>query len=653
LIAYGYIYCKPKLTKTSSTDTPLDYLTSRIYYQDLIYFLNIKDLAKLKNTLSESSLSDVSSQFTSDLLSLDSIAKILFTANQEIIQTKLDSISNDDIYIQTIKNNYKLKLLFKKKQYQDYINYYHTDNFPKNKEYKLFLLQSYYHENQKDTAYEQFKQLFRIFPLQQLKSNMDQLVMKDLLNRIPLDVWNHKFNLLLNKNLFTDFLYEKQYVNAPQLINLFHAEFLYKQKKYLQAQSLLKAISSIEWLERKEQLLIRIDLRNDHIENGLKRIETVSDPLLLKDLLLNSAIILMTKGLYETSLILLNRYFQELKGDAISYSGQDHNFWKSLWLAAWINVKSRHYQNALKFFSIGCHATLNSYKIANIFWHSFFKKNDFQEIRQFPYSYYYTQKYPPNNHARQLQNFSQLLSNKPSKTYQAIIQNLKTMIDLNLIDEIIDYISLLKKSESFNTSEKTNLKLIESIIYLKQNKYNQAFNTYRSNFSDYEKMILPKFISAIYLPLPPAYKNIIDHYCKRYQINPQLVYSLIRNESFFRERIKSPANAYGLMQLLFSTAKRMAVENRFSIKITDLSNPAINIHLGIHYLRKLLNRYNQKNHLALAAYNAGENRVDRWLKEFDHTPQEKFIEMIPFTETRNYVKNILRDFYYYQIYYGK
>ena len=83
----------------------------------------------------------------------------------------------------------------------------------------------------------------------------------------------------------------------------------------------------------------------------------------------------------------------------------------------------------------------------------------------------------------------------------------------------------------------------------------------------------------------------------------------------------------------------------------DLYRPETNIALGCRYLKNLLDRYNKQTHLALAAYNAGPERVDQWLALLGKIPPEEFIEMIPFSETRLYVKNILRNMYFYRHYY--
>ncbi len=76
-------------------------------------------------------------------------------------------------------------------------------------------------------------------------------------------------------------------------------------------------------------------------------------------------------------------------------------------------------------------------------------------------------------------------------------------------------------------------------------------------------------------------------------------------------------------------------------KTSDLYDPALNIEISGHHLAALMNRYDQRRPLVAAAYNAGEKRVDRWLKNVHSQWMDVWIESIPFRETRNYVKNVL------------
>ncbi len=126
------------------------------------------------------------------------------------------------------------------------------------------------------------------------------------------------------------------------------------------------------------------------------------------------------------------------------------------------------------------------------------------------------------------------------------------------------------------------------------------------------------------------------------QVPLTLLLAVSRQESAFDERARSHADARGLMQLLPSTAKRIAKKVNLSQPTkTALYRPSTNIEIASHYLAFLLERFGGSRPLALAGYNAGEHRVDRWLAEAAAMPMDVWIERIPFYETRNYVKNVL------------
>jgi soluble lytic murein transglycosylase len=118
--------------------------------------------------------------------------------------------------------------------------------------------------------------------------------------------------------------------------------------------------------------------------------------------------------------------------------------------------------------------------------------------------------------------------------------------------------------------------------------------------------------------------------------------AVARQESAMNHSAKSHADAHGLMQLLPSTAKLVARRHGLSYSNSlSLFDPGTNISLGSSHLAWLINRYQGQTPLAFAAYNAGEHRVDRWIKQAAGLPMDIWIEQIPFRETRNYVKNVL------------
>jgi len=127
------------------------------------------------------------------------------------------------------------------------------------------------------------------------------------------------------------------------------------------------------------------------------------------------------------------------------------------------------------------------------------------------------------------------------------------------------------------------------------------------------------------------------------QVDPWLIQSLIRQESAFDPKARSSVGATGLMQLMPSTARRMANINRY-----ELADPTANVKLGVRFFEHLLKRYKGETHLALAAYNAGPGKVDEWIKRYPTENPLLFVDVIPYRETREYVSFIMRNYYWYK-----
>jgi soluble lytic murein transglycosylase len=142
----------------------------------------------------------------------------------------------------------------------------------------------------------------------------------------------------------------------------------------------------------------------------------------------------------------------------------------------------------------------------------------------------------------------------------------------------------------------------------------------------------PPWYARLWYPL--RYSTNVRVYASQDHLDPALLAAVIEAESKFNSDAQSRAGAVGLMQLTPSTAKGIAQYTGGSrFRVSDLTNPDINIRYGAWYLRHLLDRYGQHERLALAAYNAGEDNVDRWQRE--HVG-------IQFQETRDYVDKVER-----------
>ena len=123
-------------------------------------------------------------------------------------------------------------------------------------------------------------------------------------------------------------------------------------------------------------------------------------------------------------------------------------------------------------------------------------------------------------------------------------------------------------------------------------------------------------------------------------VDPYLITALVAQESTFTVDVRSSANAVGLMQLIPGTARRYAGKLGIRYSSGILTQAETNIRLGMRYFKDLMNRFGGA-HFALAGYNAGENRVSRWIRERPGFAQDEFIDDIPFPETQHYVKRIL------------
>ena len=161
-------------------------------------------------------------------------------------------------------------------------------------------------------------------------------------------------------------------------------------------------------------------------------------------------------------------------------------------------------------------------------------------------------------------------------------------------------------------------------------------------------------IDSIPLPywrilFPEPYWSIIKAESAKNNVDPYLVASLIRQESEFNPSVISYANAWGLMQLLPSVGRSLAKqEGMRNFQTFQLLDPETNIRLGTRYLKQTLDKFNGVPEYALAAYNAGDSRVQDWQAAGPYSGMDEFVESIPFTQTREYVQAILRNIEIYR-----
>lgn len=156
------------------------------------------------------------------------------------------------------------------------------------------------------------------------------------------------------------------------------------------------------------------------------------------------------------------------------------------------------------------------------------------------------------------------------------------------------------------------------------------------------------------LMYPQAYKNQVANAAKKYSVGAEWIWAIMRTESLYKTDVISPVGARGLMQLMPLTARNLyRVSGEATPDNLDLLDSDTNIRLGGQYLARLGQKFNGQLPLVAAAYNAGPHRVESWLISFGHLDTDEFVEHIPFLETRNYVKKVVRSHTLYRRLYAK
>ncbi len=201
---------------------------------------------------------------------------------------------------------------------------------------------------------------------------------------------------------------------------------------------------------------------------------------------------------------------------------------------------------------------------------------------------------------------------------------------------------LLEAKKTAQNSPKINLALAR-YYRLREDNVN-ALLALGKSYPDYAQMF-PEEMGreewSVFYPL--INWNDIKLWAKNRSLDAYQVAGLIRQESVFNPKAKSPANAYGLMQLLIPTARATAKKYGNSAVITgeSLFQPALNIELGTAYMRDQLDKFGRIEYMAVA-YNAGPGRVPQWRATLPYEMDE-FVEEIPFRETKGYVQGVIRN----------
>jgi soluble lytic murein transglycosylase len=190
-------------------------------------------------------------------------------------------------------------------------------------------------------------------------------------------------------------------------------------------------------------------------------------------------------------------------------------------------------------------------------------------------------------------------------------------------------------------------------VYEDGGRYDLAIESLKKAAPNYFAVDLPTLPRSYWEALfPKAYWPDLTKFSSSNSLDPYLVASLIRQESEFNPNAVSNRDAVGLMQLLPKVGKSVAKQEKLKhFSATQLLTPAVNLELGTKYFRSMVDKFGSFEY-ALAAYNAGSDRVQDWLGAGKYRDPQEFVESIPFTETREYVEAIMRNANVYRQLYG-
>jgi soluble lytic murein transglycosylase-like protein len=193
-------------------------------------------------------------------------------------------------------------------------------------------------------------------------------------------------------------------------------------------------------------------------------------------------------------------------------------------------------------------------------------------------------------------------------------------------------------------SRRTNIRFAEALMADYYAATGNKIPMYRSlrrawpQLATVEQDSAPHYFLRLYYPL--KYAEEIEERAGERKLDPNLVRALILQESYYNPAAKSRVGATGLMQLMPPTAKEHAGRLGARYSPAKLQDPDFNVRLGTFHLRMLIDMFRGNTYLAVASYNAGQGNVLKWRRAAPSKPIDEFLESIPFSETRNYVKRV-------------
>ncbi len=353
------------------------------------------------------------------------------------------------------------------------------------------------------------------------------------------------------------------------------------------------------------------------------------------------------------------------------------------WRIGWLSYISGNFKVAEKNFQSNIDRFQKGYLLeANIFWKakSLEKMGDaikanqvFKEVSsRFPFTYYGTiaakklSKTSLSNAKRLMEhrliqsvnlypdpNREEVKAPKLGKSSQERLKRVEILVNFRLNDSAIFEIKHIERKtrKTFSGTLWIADLYANAGAYKESQRLLELFANFKTKLREKE---LPQIFWKRYFPL--VFKEDIDSQAKVFGIDPLMATSVIRQESMFDHNSMSIVGARGLMQIMPDTGKKyFHFENdkpKFQPNI--LFDPMVNIRIGTEYLRELNSRYNGNWVKILSCYNAGPDAVAEWEARFPETKDpDEFVERVPYPETRNFIKRVLRNRGVYRALYEK
>lgn len=387
---------------------------------------------------------------------------------------------------------------------------------------------------------------------------------------------------------------------------------LFMQKKYSEAAEIFKQTGEHYW--RARALLRAKDYETfekempDYMKSADQKISEV---------LINYANIKRRAGKYEEAI-------KTLKMITNKYPSQREN---ALWFLAWNYYLMEEYDEAKKILE----SLYSSYgKLKYLYWLE--KINEIKGVM--PVKQYFIP-FQQGDIYSYLLYMKGKISNIPepaSVNYQIMLpRRVDILVRAGFKNEAIGEL----KSQLNNRVE--NIPLISKILY--------ELGDYSTSVRLMSK--IPDKFNFPELLYPQVYRDTVLNASRKININPYLVFAVMREESRFDRFAQSPAGALGLMQLMPETAKREGKKIGIILKKdSEIFDPDKNILIGSFYLKNLIEEFGNPV-MAVAAYNAGEKAVQAWLKDNSYKDIDEFMEDIPYAETKTYVQKVLTSYFEY------